>query len=270
MHKISVIQMCSCLSVGVNLVAVKRLVVEAANQGAQIAILPDHFALFSNRSDDYDINKEILGEGRIQNFIQRLSQTYNIWIIASGIPLVSEYSDQKFYLATVIYNNQGQLVDVYYHLRPFPPLIYARASIKLKSQEYGGQVKIVNTPYGRLGLAATYDLYLPEVFRYLKTQGANFFAVSGAINSEIGVASWRLMLKARALENNAAIFAANQSGFHEDMGLLTYGHSMILDASARVSTCSEIGEKVLISEINPESFKTTHFDKHPFQLKYRQ
>jgi deaminated glutathione amidase len=270
MHKIAVIQMCSCLSVGVNLVTAKRLVVEAANQGAKIAILPDHFALFSKKSNDYAINKEILGEGRIQNFVQKLAQEYNIWIIASGIPLVSEYSDQKFYLATVVYNNRSQLVDVYYHLRPFLPLVYERASIKLEFQEYGGQVKIIKTPYGCMGLVSTYDLYSPEVFRYLRIQGADFFAVSSAMNSEIGVTSWRLMLKARALENNAAIFAANQSGFHEDMGLLTHGHSMILDDSAKVSACGEIGEKVLISAIDSASFKITHFDKHPFQLRYRR
>ena len=49
MHKIAVILMCSCLSVGVNLVTAKRLVIEAVNQGAKMAILPDHFALFSKK-----------------------------------------------------------------------------------------------------------------------------------------------------------------------------------------------------------------------------
>ena len=45
-----------------------------------------------------------------------------------------------------------------------------------------------------MGLVSTDDLFSPEVFRYLRIQGADFFAVSGAMNSEIGVTSWRLML----------------------------------------------------------------------------
>ncbi|WP_119344643.1 nitrilase-related carbon-nitrogen hydrolase [Facilibium subflavum] len=270
MSKFAVIQMCSSIAVGMNLLAVRRQVSEAAEKGAKIVALPDHFALYSKNENDYEIHKEILGEGRIQNFLQKLSVESGVWLIASGVPIISEYENHSFYLATIIYNDIGQLVDVYYHLSSQPPAAFADAHICFESQVYGEQAKVIKTPYANLGLASGFDLYSPELFRYLKQQGADIFVVSMAMDSDLGAASWSFMLKARALENNTAVLAANQSGFHEDTGILSYGNSSIILADGRVAQSIEIGEGVLVEAIASSTFHNTDADQGIFQLKYRR
>ena len=146
MHKISVIQMSSCSAIGMNLVATRRHILEACLHGAQVIILPDCFALFSKNSQDYNINKEILGEGRIQNYLQKLSQENSVWIIASGIPIISEYNQEKFCLATVACDDQGKLIDVYYHLTSAAPHTHNCHLDITKQQESGQQTKLINTP----------------------------------------------------------------------------------------------------------------------------
>ena len=77
-----------------------------------------------------------------------------------------------------------------------------------------------------LGLAVCYDLRFPEQFRDLRRQGANILAVPAAFAERTGRDHWELLLRARAVENQAYVIAANQCG---QSGIGRYGHSMIVD-----------------------------------------
>ena len=270
MAKVAVIQMNACMAVGVNLLCLKRMVEKAAEAGAKLVIFPDRCALFSINASDYEINKEILGEGRIQDYLQKLSRKNKIWLVASGIPIVSEYGKLKYYLASIIYDDLGNLLDVYYHLQPGLPYAFQWTHSLLVDQEYGATVKVIETPFAKIGLAATYDLFYPEVFRYLKKQGADVFVLSAAFSGDLGTHAWSMLLEARALENSTMILAANQSGFHEDAGILFYGNSMIVDNKGKVAEVVESGEKILYIDLNRKSFKNICFDQNPFQLQYRR
>ncbi|WP_395946840.1 carbon-nitrogen hydrolase family protein [Caedibacter taeniospiralis] len=270
MAKVAIAQINACLAVGVNLLCLKRMVEKAAQNGAKLIIFPDRCALFSLNASDYEINKEILGEGRIQDYLQKLSQENQIWIIASGVPIVSEYSKQKYYLSSVVYDALGALHEVYYHLPPALPYAFQWTHSLLQDQEYGEVVKVIETPFANLGLTSTYDLFSPEVFRYLKKQGADIFVLSAAFSSDIGTHAWSLLLKSRALENSTMILAANQSGVHEDADMLFYGNSMAIDNKGQVLNHVETGEHILYVELDHESFKNICFDQNPFQLQYRR
>ncbi|WP_151192942.1 carbon-nitrogen hydrolase family protein [Cysteiniphilum sp. JM-1] len=270
MTKIAIAQINACMAVGVNLLCLKRMIERAADSGAKLIIFPDRCALFSMNSSDYEINKEILGEGRIQDYLQKLSRDNNIWIIASGIPIVSEYSKEKYYLASVVYNSAGDLYEVYYHLAPTLPCAFQWTHSLLQDQEYGEMVKVIKTPFANIGLISTYDLFLPEVFRYLKKQGADIFAVSAAFTQDMGAHAWMTLLRARALENSSMILAANQSGIHEDANLLFHGNSMVVDHNGQLAQRIEMGEQLLYAEIDTKYFKNICFDQNPFQLQYRR
>ncbi|MFZ9035763.1 MAG: nitrilase-related carbon-nitrogen hydrolase [Francisellaceae bacterium] len=270
MNKFAIVQMCSCASVGINLISARRKIMEAANAEAKVVILPDHFALLSKQDSDYDINKEVLGEGRIQNFIQKCAFENRIWIIASGIPLVSEYTDDKYYLATVVYNDEGHLVEVYYQLKSIKPNGYHDVFNGFDHIEYGQHAKVVETPYGNIGLTSSNDLYSPEIFRYLKQQGADIFAFCGVINADIGAVAWWPILRTRAIENQTIVLAANQCGYHEDTALLSFGHSAAITANGQTIVYQELGEKVLIMDIDPSTFSHINFTTMTFQLQYRR
>jgi deaminated glutathione amidase len=87
---------------------------------------------------------------------------------------------------------------------------------------------VVETPWGRLGLAICYDLRFPDLFRALSDAGATLLAVPAAFTVPTGQAHWHVLLRARAIEAGAFVIAAAQAGAHAD-GRETYGHSLAVD-----------------------------------------
>ena len=99
--------------------------------------------------------------------------------------------------------------------------------------ESGDQAIVVDTPFGRLGLAVCYDLRFPELFRTMLDQGMEIIAMPSAFTAITGKAHWSILVRARAIENLCYVLAAGQGGYHVN-GRETYGHSMIVDPWGQV------------------------------------
>ena len=78
--------------------------------------------------------------------------------------------------------------------------------------EPGREVVVVDTPFGRLGLAACYDLRFPELFRAMLPDGLDLIAIPSAFTAVTGRAHWETLLRARAIENLCYVVAAAQGG----------------------------------------------------------
>ena len=92
----------------------------------------------------------------------------------------------------------------------------------------GREAVVVETPWGRLGLAICYDLRFPDLFRALSDAGATILSIPAAFTVPTGRAHWHVLLRARAIEAGAFVLAAAQTGHHAD-GRETYGHSLAID-----------------------------------------
>ena len=92
----------------------------------------------------------------------------------------------------------------------------------------GETAVLADLPWGRLGLTICYDLRFPALYRALAEAGAIFLTVPSAFTKPTGEAHWHALLRARAIENGAFVFAAAQGGRHEN-GRETFGHSLIID-----------------------------------------
>ena len=79
----------------------------------------------------------------------------------------------------------------------------------------------------RLAFPFVMTFRFPELYRTLVEQGATILTVPSAFTKVTGAAHWEVLLKARAIENQCYVLAANQAGTHPD-GRQTYGHSMII------------------------------------------
>ena len=90
-----------------------------------------------------------------------------------------------------------------------------------------GAVLVDGTPAGRLGLTICYDLRFPALFERLSEAGAETIAVPAAFTAPTGRAHWEVLLRARAIEAQAFVVAAAQTGRHED-GRETWGHSLVV------------------------------------------
>jgi nitrilase len=103
----------------------------------------------------------------------------------------------------------------------------------------------VPSPFGRLALSVCYDVRFPELYRSLGEFDLMF--VPSAFTVPTGRAHWEILLRARAVENQAYVIAPAQGGLHES-GRRTYGHTMIVDPWGEVLAELTEGEGVVLAE----------------------
>jgi predicted amidohydrolase len=114
----------------------------------------------------------------------------------------------------------------------------------------GGRVVLAPTPWGRLGMSVCYDVRFPALYRALALGGAFAFTVPSAFTVPTGEAHWHVLLRARAIENGAFVFAPAQGGTH-DNGRKTYGHSLIVGPWGEVLAEAGTDPGVIFADIDP-------------------
>lgn len=228
--KLGAVQMATGPNVNANLCEAERLIKEAADNGARLVVLPENFAFMGKRDQDQLALREADGdEGPLQSFLARIAKQQRIWLIGGTIPMFAQ-DPGKARSACLVYNEQGERVARYDKIHLFDVTLpgvderyHESATI-----ESGAQLAVLDSPFGRLGVAICYDLRFPELFRKLLDAGAEVLAIPSAFTAITGKAHWETLVRARAIENLAYVVAAAQGGFHLN-GRETHGHSMIVD-----------------------------------------
>jgi hypothetical protein len=116
-----------------------------------------------------------------------------------------------------------------------------------RSIEPGSEVVTLDAPFGRLGLSICYDLRFPEMYR--KMGVVDLILVPSSFTATTGKAHWEMLLRARAVENQAYVLAPAQGGHHKN-GRDTHGHSMIIDPWGNVLAVLVSGPGVITAEID--------------------
>ncbi|HFC52888.1 MAG TPA: carbon-nitrogen hydrolase family protein [Gammaproteobacteria bacterium] len=250
MNKVAAIQMASGPNVSANLIEAGRLLAMAAESGAQLVVLPENFALMGMTEQDKVEQREREGAGQIQEFLSRQAERHEIWIVGGTIPLESPDSG-KIRAACLVYDAAGRQVARYDKIHLFD------VALRESGEEYNesatiqpGSVPVVlDTPFGRLGLAVCYDLRFPELFRTLAGQGAELIALPAAFTAITGRAHWEVLVRARAIENLCYLIASAQGGYHVS-GRITHGDSMIVDPWGAVLDRLPSGSGIVMAEID--------------------
>jgi len=100
-----------------------------------------------------------------------------------------------------------------------------------------------------LGLTICYDLRFPELYRILAVEGAEVVTVPAAFTLYTGKDHWELLLRARAVENQCYVAAANQWGTYAD-GKAAYGRSTIVDPWGVVLAQASDEDTVVAAELD--------------------
>ncbi|MGX9390412.1 carbon-nitrogen hydrolase family protein [Nitrobacteraceae bacterium UC4446_H13] len=119
----------------------------------------------------------------------------------------------------------------------------------------GDTAVITDLPWGRLGMTICYDVRFPSLYRALAEAGATFLAVPSAFTKKTGEAHWHTLLRARAIENGCFVFAAAQTGLHENKRE-TFGHSLIVDPWGVVLADGGTETGVVLATIDPAKVET--------------
>jgi predicted amidohydrolase len=146
---------------------------------------------------------------------------------------------------------QGEIVVRYDKIHMFDvDLADGESYRESRSYRPGELAVLADLPWGLLGLTICYDVRFPTLHRALAEAGASFLASPAAFTKQTGEAHWHVLLRARAIENTAFVFAAAQGGRHED-GRDTFGHSLIIDPWGRILAEGGTEPGVVMAKINP-------------------
>jgi deaminated glutathione amidase len=252
MSKCAAIQMASSPNVSANLLEAEKLIAEAVKAGAKLVALPENFALMGDSETDKLKAKESDGSGPIQDFLAATAKKYAVWVVGGTIPLAAK-NPNKVRASCLVYNDRGERVARYDKVHLFDVNVPDTHEVYRESDtiEAGDNDLVIDTPFGRLGIAVCYDLRFPEIFRRLAHGGMDVLIIPSAFTAQTGAAHWELLIRARAVENLCYVIAPNQGGFHLN-GRKTFGHSMIVDPWGTVLDCYKTGGGFVIADIDLE------------------
>ncbi len=246
--KIAAIQMASGPYVAANLSEAERLIEIAVNQGAKLVALPEYFALMGFKETDKVAAREEEGKGPIQEFLKSMAKKHKIWLIGGSVPLVSNFPN-KVRNSCLVYDDQGQQVARYDKIHLFGLNLGNEQYHEEKTIESGDVIKVIDSPFGKIGLSICYDLRFPELYRAMKD--VNIIVVPAAFTDTTGKAHWETLIRARAIENLSYVMAPAQGGYHLS-GRETHGNSMIVDPWGVVLDRLPRGSGVVIAAMNPK------------------
>lgn len=255
MTKIAAIQMASGTNVSANLLEVSQQITLAAQAGASLILLPESFAIMGFKdSDQFKISEED-GHGPLQDFLSEQAKKHNVWIIGGTIPLKTK-DESKIFAACLVYNGNGERVSRYDKIHLFDVHLEITSETYKESEtiEAGNDVIVVDTPFGKIGLAICYDLRFPEMFRQLVLKGAEIIVIPSAFTAVTGKAHWEVLLRARAIENVSYVIASAQGGYHVN-GRETHGDSMIVDPWGTILDRLPQGSGYVLAEVDVDNVK---------------
>ncbi len=245
--KVAAIQMASGPNVEGNLSEARRLIAKAAEQGARLVVLPEFFAIMGMDEQDKVGVREQPGEGPIQAFLSDIARHYKIWLVGGSIPLAASSPD-KVLNSCLVFDEHGEQVARYDKIHLFGLELGNESYDEARTIEPGNQVVVVDSPFGRIGLAVCYDLRFPELFRAM--ENVDIIVLPAAFTDTTGKMHWEVLVRARAIENLAYVIASAQGGYHVN-GRETHGNSMVADPWGRVLDRLPRGSGVVIADVNP-------------------
>jgi len=220
------VQLNSQDNVAKNVAAACSLIEQAAAQGADLVALPEYCNVLHDSTAHREAAEPVPGP-TIERFAE-LARAHKIYVHCGSIPERTD-DPQRIYNTTVLLDREGEIVGRYRKIHLFDVEIEGRVSAKESEAVMpGGEVVVLETEFGPVGLTICYDLRFPELYRRLAVQGARVIFTPAAFTLFTGKDHWEVLQRARAIENQVYVVAPAQIGLHEK-GKACYGNSMIVD-----------------------------------------
>src|SRR5580704_12844695 len=270
--RVAAVQLNSTADKAANVAAADRLTRAAAADGARLIVLPEKWSVLGG-DEDLRRGSETL-DGPAVSWACAIAQELAIDLVAGSIVELRQeggaagrrpagrngdsrrrrvspgfgraprQSDRRERLAntSVHVDPHGEVRAVYRKLHMFDVEVAGRAYRESAVTEPGDEVVLSTTSDGvELGLSICYDLRFPELFRVLALRGARVVVLPAAFTLPTTRDHWEVLVRARAIENEVFVVAANQVGPHPG-GHRSGGRSMIVDPWGVVLAQADEGE----------------------------
>jgi predicted amidohydrolase len=209
-----------------NLRAAEELTRAAAADGAGVIVLPEKFNLLG--SDEATERGAEPIDGPTVRWARDVARELGVDLVAGSF--AERRADRDKLSNTCVHvRPDGEVAAVYRKIHMFDVVVGGVEYRESATEEPGTEIALSRLAGGtELGLTVCYDLRFPELFRILAVRGARVIALPAAFTKITGAAHWEILVRARAIENQAFVVAANQCGVHTP-GKESFGGSLIVD-----------------------------------------
>ena len=249
--KVAVVQVNAGDNIECNLKRIGRLVRRAPM--CDLIALPEVFAL-RGTDEDYRVHAQSL-HGEIVKCLGNIARRRRAWILAGSI---IEKERGKVYNTCLLLNRVGRIVAKYRKIHLFEAYLDNGQTVRESAIYSAGNRPVMTNIEGwSCGLAICYDLRFPELVRHYAAKGAHLFFVPANFTQKTGKDHWEILLRARAIENQAFVVAPGQCGANPKTGIASYGHSMIVGPWGEILARSGNAETVLTVTLDPDELRRT-------------
>ena len=244
--RVAAVQLTATGDKAANIATASRLVERAAEAGAQLVVLPEKWNLIDVE------RRQVAGaeplNGPSLSVAQDWTRAHRIALVAGSIS-ESVPGSERAYNTSVLIQPDGNVTAVYRKLHLFDVEVGGHTYRESDGALPGADVVVGEYLSHRIGMTVCYDLRFPELFRALTVAGAQILTVPAAFTATTGKAHWEPLLRARAIENQAFVIAAGQTGTHAT-GTDSHGHSMIIDPWGAILAEATDEETVIVADLD--------------------
>lgn len=266
------VQLNSTAEKATNLAAADRLTRAAAGDGAKLIVLPEKWTAMGSDEDLRAASEPL--DGPAIEWARETARELEVDLVAGSI-MERIPGAEKLANTSVHIDPQGEMRAVYRKLHMFDVEVDGREYGESDVTEPGEEIVMSATAPGfelgpmgvGLGLAICYDLRFPELFRILAISGARLIALPAAFTLASTRDHWETLVRARAIENQVFMIAANQMGSHPG-GHRSGGRSMIVDPWGVVLAQAQDSEGHIVAELDLERQKEIG-ERMPFRRHRR-
>lgn len=242
--KLAMCQLRTELSQTETLVKAEKFVAEAAQNGAQVVVLPEMFNCPYSR--EYFKKYASLGHEETVAAMSRWAKDNGILLIGGSIP---ETEDGKIYNTCFVLDKIGEVIARHRKVHLFDVDIPGMRFAESATFSPGSDVTVFDTEFGRMGAAVCYDVRFPELHRAMAVRGAEVVFLPAQFNLATGPKHWELALRSRAVDNELYFIGASAARY-EGFNYECWGHSTVIDPYGDVvATCDET-EQIVYADID--------------------
>lgn len=246
--RVGAIQMVSGVDRDANLASAVRLIEQAARQGARLVVLPELFN-YLGALEALPQHAEA-SDGPTATAMRETAKRLELVLCAGSFAALEPADPLRAANRSLLIDADGEILSTYDKIHCFDvelPEVHVHESRVIRR---GDSVRVTQTQVGKVGQAICYDLRFPELFRQMASQGMEIAVMPSAFTDRTGRAHWEILVRARAIENQIFLLAANQAGV-VDGRIPCHGHTCVVSPWGEVLAMAPgDGEGVVMAELD--------------------
>lgn len=250
--KIAVCQIRTELDKAVTMEKAEKMVKEAADNGADIVVLPEMFNCPYDKKYFKPFAKAENGESTAA--MSSWAKEKGIILVGGSIP---EPAGEKLYNTCFVFDENGEIIAKHRKAHLFD--VDIEGGIRFKESNNfapGNEITVFDTKFGKMGVMVCFDIRFPELSRAMANRGAQVIFCPAQFNMTTGPKHWELSVRARAMDNEL-FFVGASAARYEGFNYECWGHSAVVSPFGMVLASCDEKEQILYCDIDLSEVEST-------------